>query len=214
MLWYELVLWYEFISYEFTHNVNSYHTNSYESAFGGQKWKTAKSKKRDSPLSPGMRESVRLVPKNFRHHPKMYQKSQNTIWNWRWYNFIRSAYSQPLFFVVVVPPLPTDSYRRYCILFFPNTNTKRQRVRWYRSLAPAQAANNIRSEGRVADFGQDQLIIPDDQLTTYHELTFAAEQDHIQDYLHKRSRPTTKTWSNERWHDPSRSKSSPLLNHN
>jgi hypothetical protein len=27
-------------------------------------------KKRDSPLSPGLKESVRLVPNNFRHHPK------------------------------------------------------------------------------------------------------------------------------------------------
>jgi hypothetical protein len=65
--------------------------------------KKLKDKKRESPLSPGMRESVNLLPKYFRHRPKkgdrtkfLYKDNKKNIQKKRSYEFVRRAFSQPL----------------------------------------------------------------------------------------------------------------------
>jgi hypothetical protein len=107
ILWIHIIC---FQCYEFN-TTNSYVTNqkklaiekTYEFVWNSvciRKKKTPKYKKRDSSLSPGMRESVNLLPKYFRHQPKkgdgtiFYRKiTKKTIWKKRSYE---SAFSQPL----------------------------------------------------------------------------------------------------------------------
>ena len=58
-----IMFWYEFVSYKFT---------QYEFVsicVWRTKLKKTSVQKRDPSLSPGMRESVHLLPKHFRHHP-------------------------------------------------------------------------------------------------------------------------------------------------
>ncbi len=59
--------------------------NLYETAFAYTK-KKINDEERESPLSPGMQESVNLLPKYFRHQPKkgdrmkfLYEDNKQTI---------------------------------------------------------------------------------------------------------------------------------------
>ncbi len=79
--------------------------------------KKLRDKKRESPLSPGMRESVNLLPKYFRHRPQkgdrtkfLYKDNQKTIWKKRSYESICSAFSQPL--SGNLPTLPMNPLRQ------------------------------------------------------------------------------------------------------
>ncbi len=72
--------------------------------------KKLKDKKRESPLSPGMRESVNLLPKYFWHRPQMgyrtnflYKDNKKNIWKKRSYESICRAFSQPLLVKVFLP---------------------------------------------------------------------------------------------------------------
>ncbi len=65
--------------------------------------KKLQDKKRDSPLSPGMQESVNLLPKYFRHQPQkgdrtkiLYKDNQKNHLKKEILKSICSAFSQPL----------------------------------------------------------------------------------------------------------------------